>query len=74
MSLDNIFTTGSHLGCTYHVSFAAAKEMLDLLYTSFGFPSLAIINIGVHVKNPRTLAYWLSKEKKKREVSLTEVT
>lgn len=40
---------------------------------SFGFPSLAIIYIGIHMKKARILAYWLSK-KEKRGVWLAAAT
>lgn len=36
------------------------SEILDL--TSIGFPSLAIIYIGIYMKKARIIAYWLSKK------------
>lgn len=60
-----------------HISFLffllQRRKWVIYLHTSFGFPSLAIIYIGIHMKKARILAYWLSK-KEKREVKLTEVT
>jgi len=65
--LDNIFTTGSHFGCTYHFSFVETKEMVRLPPHILWTP-LSGNHIHWHSQEKaRILAYWLSK-KEKREV------